>query len=290
MDWSSRFDRLLARRAPIASGPATPCEGGLGLLPFQASAPLTLPRPVVPEPGSWRGAEQAWRRLRPHRVGHELRAPHRHAWLVSACWGAEEQRRRALASLDAWLAVDSPGRGVGWVHTTDLTARLCHWAASLPSFGPALGWRGLHARLAGSARWHLDHLELRLCSPTPGDPRRSLQLIGIAVGALCFPALPEASSRLGRALSALPGALEALLEPDGRPSGGDLSVLSELQGFGLLLATLGQANRAPMPRAAIDRLRASSPWAEVPSELSRCLLELGPHPRSCAIRFGFPSP
>jgi len=162
-----------------------------------------------------------------------------------------------VAALDAWLASDRPGHGAGWVHTTDLVARLVHWLIALALLGPEAD-AGLRARLAGSAAQHIAHLEARLVAEAPGDPRRSLQLIGLACAGLGWSALPAAPGLAGRALSALPGALAALLDHDGLPRGGALPLVPELLTHGLVLDRLAAANRAPLPRGAEDRLRRAA--------------------------------
>jgi len=250
------LDRRIARRAPLFDGPAPPLDGGLGVLPFyepigrlggdvNPASPGELPQ----EP-----ATVAWCDLRPDEVGAASRRVHRHGWLARACWRGD--LRPALVDLEAWLSADRPGYGPGWVHTTDLVARLYHWSFVLALAG-ARAETPLRRALAGSVAVHLDHLDARLCALAPGDPRRSLQLMGLAVGSLAWPVLSGSSARASRALSGLPAALEALLDDDGAPRGGGLSLLPELLTHGLCLSALGQANRAPLPRAAVSRLRSA---------------------------------
>ena len=267
MAWTSAglrwLDRRVARRAPLLGTPAPPLEGGQGVLPF--SVPRDHASPIASSSGPFLAPQVPpdvpWFRLDPAQVGPLERQAHRHGWLASLCWcgtaGDVAARDRALAGLDAWLDGDRPGHGVGWVHTTDLTARLCHWVVSLALLGSCAG-PGLRARLAGSAALHLEHLEARLSPAGSGDPRRALQLVGLAVGGLGWPALPGAAAGVGRALSALPEALGSLLHDDGGPRDGGLDLLPELLTHGLLLAALGDANRAPLPVAAQRRLRGAA--------------------------------
>jgi len=274
------LERRIARRAPLFDGPAPPLDGGLGVLPFYE--PIGRPSrdgiPVLPGEPAQEPATVAWCDLRPDEVGAASRRVHRHGWLARSCWRGE--LRPALADLETWLGADRPGRGPGWVHTTDLVARLYHWSFALALAG-ARAETPLRRSLAGSVAVHLDHLDARLCALAPGDPRRSLQLMGLAVGSLAWPALPGSSARTSCALSALPAALQALLDDDGAPRGGGLSLLPELLTHGLLLSALGQANRAPLPLAAVARLRSAAYLLGV---------VLGPDGRLPGFSDGLPEP
>ncbi len=265
------LDRRLARRAPVLDAPPPPLCGGLGVLP-PGWPPVGAYGPVIPVPPG-RAPEltagEPWHRLHPAGIGPTQRRVWRLGWLVAyarlAAMGDDGARERALEGLERWLAEDRPGRGPGWVHTTDLTARLCHLLASLAWLGPAVS-PDLRERIAGSASLHLAHLEDRLIAPACGDPRRFFQLVGLAVGGLGWPALPQASGRVGRASSALPGALEALLDDDGAPRDGSLGLLPELLAHGTLLAELGRANSHPLPRAVVARLRSAAQLLEAAFE------------------------
>lgn len=257
------LDRRLARRAPVLDTPSPSVRGGLGVLPFFAPNDRLVDRgsPSVDVVEELQPADPAWYLVGHGRVDLAQRGAQRHGWLVGLGWraaaGDVEARELAITALDRWLDVDRPGRGAGWVHTSDLTARLCHWLVALALLGPAVGPE-LRDRLAGSALLTLEHLETRLSAPGRGDPRRSLQLVGIAAGALGWPALPGAASRAGWALSALPQALDALLDDDGAPRGGAMAPLPELLTHGLLLAALGEANHAPVPSKVTAHLRRSA--------------------------------
>ncbi len=249
------FERRLSRRAPLLGSPAPALDGGLGCLPFgkpagrsNAGVPLPTTTPQDRQP--------PWYRIPAGRVGPSERQPHRHGWLAAACW-SQDDVGAALGVLEAWLGEDRPGHGGAWVHTTDLTARLLHWLLALAWLGPRAGLP-LRRALAGSAALHLDQLEARLSPLAPGDPRRVFQLVGLAAGALGWPSLPGAAERAGRALSALPDALEALLGDDGVPRNGDLALLPELLTHGLLLHRLARAARHPLPRRAEAALRSAA--------------------------------
>ncbi len=254
-----RLAARLARRAPVLDHPAPPIAGGVGILPFR------LP-PVghdcgVPVPVEGLGAAAAalpWWQLDPAAVRPEDRAVHRTGWAARLAWqaaaGVPGAGPAAVAGLSSWLEADRPGHGAGWVHTTDLVARLIHWLAALAWLGPHAS-ADLRDRLAGSAALHVEHLERRLSSAAPGDPRRVLQLAGLAVGALGWPCLPRASERSGRALAQLGPALSWLLDADGAPRGGDLGLLPELLTHGLVVHAFGLANRAPLPSAGLGALR-----------------------------------
>jgi hypothetical protein len=256
-DW---LDRRLSARAPILQVAAPPLAGGQGVLPFceppVRKVAIGCELPGLPlEPST-----RPWFTMDPLAVGPSQRCGHRHGWLAAACWrGASDPEAiaPALALLQAWLEADRPGHGPGWVHTTDLTARLIHWLAALAWLGPRADPE-LRARLAGSAAAHLAQLESRLAPLRPGDPRRSLQLMGLVVGALGWPGLPGASGRAGLGLAALGPALDALLDADGAPRGGALPLLPELLCHGLVLRALCGANRAPLPHAVVVALRRAA--------------------------------
>jgi len=225
-----------------------------------------------------------WFRLDPRQVGPAERLAGRHGWLAALAWqhaaGHSEAGDLALSGLSAWLDADRPGRGDAWVHSTDLTARLLHWLA-------ALGWLGamvdlsLRARLAGSAALHLEHLAARLQAPSPGDPRRLLQLVGIAAGGQGWPGLPAAGVRAATALAALPAAFEQLVTVDGTPADGDQVEHGERLAHLLLLLALGRVNRTPLPRVLLPRLVQAARQALTGPGASPGTLEpLLPLPRS----------
>lgn len=253
-----RFEALLARRAPLLDTAAPPLSGGQGLLPFHPPSGRIVgeqePAPSSPE-GS---ASTPWWQLDPARVEPGVRSYHRHGWLARLAWqaaaGVPGAREAALAGLATWLAEDRPGRGHGWVHTTDPVARLIHWLAILAWLGPHVA-APLRDRISGSVALHLQQLECRLAPEGSGDPRRFYQLMGLAVGALGWPALPGAAATAGRALSKLGPALGRLLDGDGAPRGGDLGSLPELLCHGLVLVASSQRNAAPLPRTALEALR-----------------------------------
>jgi hypothetical protein len=113
-----------------------------------------------------------------------------------------------------WLATDIPGRGPGWVHTTDLVARLTHWSIGVGWLQDAAD-ADFRRRMAGAAQHHLEHLDTRLDPLTEGDMRRPLQLCGLIIGGLSWPGLVNADARWSDALAALPNAVEAQLYADG---------------------------------------------------------------------------
>lgn len=256
-DW---LERRLAARAPLLGSAAPSLDGGQGALPFhEPPERKETPEIALPELGG-EPSQRPWFAVDPAVVCPATRRVHRHGWLAAACWHSPADPSAcapALALLEAWLDADRPGHGPGWVHTTDPCARLIHWLAALAWLGPRADLR-LRARLAGSAAQHLVQLEGRLAPLRQGDPRRSLQLMGLVAGALGWPGLPGTSALAGRGLAALGPALDALLDPDGAPRGGALALLPELLSHGLVLHALGAANRAPLPRGVLAALRSAA--------------------------------
>ena len=121
---------------------------------------------------------------------------------------------RALSAMEAWLRQDLPGQGIAWVHASDLAIRLIHWHAGLSWLANEIP-ASLREAMAGSARWHLRHLEQRRPLAQKDGLRRILHACGLVVGGFTFPTLPESRNCWSEGLSELRFGLENLLHEDG---------------------------------------------------------------------------
>lgn len=261
------LEGLLARARALTSPPAgkvavraaEPLPSRLGESPFllrrgdrgpDAPPPLTdwaedpatgEPLPAGPrlvlDPGAFR----------------EARIAHRHGWFAALAFAAAKgdgaAKAAALAAMDGWLRHDVPGTGVAWAHPSDLAARLVHWHAGLAWLGAAVP-EDLREAMAGSARWHLDHLRERLPRAESDHARRIVHHCGVVVGALTFPDLPGARAAWSESLSALRFALPEELHPDGSPQDDAPLRLAETLWYVALTRAVTRANGAAFPAFA----------------------------------------
>lgn len=215
--------RLLTPAAPVSPRPAEPLSGQLGGLwlgllpgePLPDVAPLhdwatdPLTRETLPR--------QADRPLAPWRFP-AARVQQQHGWFAALArrhaLGDPQAAALAIDGIDGWLRQDLPGQGIGWLHGTDPALRLLHWYAALSWLGPAAP-EALRARLAGSARWHLLHLERRMPESGAEGLRRVLHLCGMIAGGFTFPGLSGARAARAAGLSGLRDAVQDQLHPDG---------------------------------------------------------------------------
>ena len=171
------------------------------------------------------------------------RDDHRCEWF--ALCAREGAGAAAMEGLTGWLRFDRPGVGSAWTHGTDVAARLAHWHLGL-------GWIGdtpvaLRAAMAGSARWHIDHLSRRM---PPDGHRRVAHLSGMVIGGFTFPGSKEASAARNDGLSALRHSLPALLTVDGGDRAAAPLFLAQSVRFATLARAVARQNGAAFPREA----------------------------------------
>lgn len=183
----------------------------------------------------------------------EARLAHRHGWFAALAFAAARgdtaAGAAALSAMDAWLRQDIPGSGVAWAHGSDLAARLVHWHAGLAWMGADVPV-GLRAAMAGSARWHLEHLRERLPKAENDHFQRVQHHCGIVVGAFTFPDLPGARAAWSGSISALRFALPDAVHPDGSPRDNAPLCLAETLWYVTLARAVSRANGASFPTGA----------------------------------------
>ncbi|MES2641983.1 MAG: heparinase II/III family protein [Myxococcota bacterium] len=225
------------RRAPGHGGPEAPPP-----LPDWGEDPATgEPLPAGPrlvlEPGAFR----------------EARVAHRHGWFAALAFAASQgdtaAGAAAISAMDGWLRQDIPGTGVAWAHPSDLAARLLHWHAGLAWLGPAVPAH-LRDAMAGSARWHLEHLRERLPRGEADHARRVAHHCGAIVGGLTFPDVPGARQAWSEGVSALRFALPDVLHPDGSPQDDAPLRLAETLWYVAVARAVARANGASFPTGA----------------------------------------
>lgn len=254
--------RRLQGEVPSAAHPAEPADPRLGQLAFRAA-----------HPGAPGGAPTAW-------AGVEDRAAHRHAWFAAmarrGAAGEPEASAAAVESLAAWLRQDVPGRGAAWAHGSDLAERLVHWHEGLAALGPGAP-ASLRGAMAGSAAWHLRHLEARLpVGPSDGH-RRVAHHAGAVVGGLTFPGVADARSAWTRGASGLGTAWPELVLTDGADRAGAPRFLLRSTWLTAVALAVARANGAALPAAATGR------WAQAAWFLSRLDAGLGRLPALGAV-------
>lgn len=187
------------------------------------------------------------------------RLDHRHEWFAAAA--AAGHADAAAEGVTGWLRFDRPGAGTGWTHGTDVAARLAHWHLGL-------GWIGggsseLRSTMAGSARWHLEHLSRRM---PPDGHRRVAHLCGMVIGGFTFGEQKSAVAARNDGLSGLRHALPALLTIDGGDAAAAPLFLAQSVRFAALARAVARQNGAGFPVEAdaaiqqaahfLDRLNA----------------------------------
>ncbi len=183
----------------------------------------------------------------------EARVAHRHGWFpalaFAAARGDETARAGAIAAMDGWLRHDIPGAGVAWAHPSDLAARLVHWHAGLAWLGITVP-EPLRAAMAGSARWHLDHLRDRMPRGDVDDARRVAHHCGLVIGAFTFPDLPGARADWSEGLTGLRFDLPHVLHLDGSPRDDAPLRLEETLWYVAVARAVSRANGSSFPSAA----------------------------------------
>lgn len=248
---------LLRPRPPIAARPATPtpCRPAPSPLRRAGASPL-----AADPPADW-GVDPRTGAPLPTGTEAEVapgafvaaRVAHRHGWLPALVHAGRTDH--ALGPLDAWLRQDVPGRGLAWAHPSDLAARLVHWHAAL-AFGdlPDAAREGL----AGSARWHLEHLLRR---PTRGL-RRLATGAGLVIGGFTFPDLGDARTAWSEGLSLLRYALPEEIGADGVARLSAPDVVAEGLWYVAIARAVARANGAPFPADADAAFARGARWLE----------------------------
>ncbi len=263
----SWIERRLGREVPAAAQPAEPSDPRLGALAFSGQPPLA---PVAPSAG---GIPAAW-------AGVEDRATHRHAWFASMArrgpHGDAEAAVEAQRALLAWLRQDVPGVGAAWVHPSDIAERLVHWHEGLSALGPGAPAE-LRAAMAGSAAWHLDHLDRRMPTAAGDGHRAVAHHAGAVVGGLTFPGLPGARAAWTEGASGLGLVWPNLVLADGADRAGSPSFLLRSAWLTAVAHAVARANGAALPGAALGH------WAQAVWFLSRLDAGLGRLPALGAV-------
>lgn len=255
--------------APIAAHSAAPKPSKLGASPWHVG---TLgPTPVAP-PDAWdRDPETgaplpSGANLQLGPADHQAaRLAHRHGWFASLAWahtqGDPTAAPAAVRAMESWLRQDLPGTGLAWAHASDLAARLLHWQAGLSWLGAAAP-PALREAMAGSAAWHLDHLDVRT---PPGDAdglRRVLHHAGRVVGGFLFPDLEQASAAWSEGVAGLREDLPALMFADGSPRDAAPLALAEALWFAAVARATCRANGAGFPADADAALARGAHFVE----------------------------
>ncbi|MFN7144164.1 MAG: hypothetical protein ACK4YP_10330, partial [Myxococcota bacterium] len=242
----------------VAHRAAEPAQTRLGASPFHVRGAVgpTAPPPLplwsedpatgepLPEGSSLDLAPGAFR---------DARIAHHHGWFPASAFAAARGDVTAAAAvvqaLDTWVRQDIPGTGLAWAHASDLAARLVHWHVGLAWLGSqAPEW--LRAALAGSARWHLEHLRDRMPYGDENLARRVAHHAGLVVGAFTFPELPESRAAWSDGLSGLRFDLPALLHADGSPRDDAPLHLAETLWYVAIARAVTRANGGAFPNAA----------------------------------------
>ncbi|MDP2315280.1 MAG: heparinase II/III family protein [Pseudomonadota bacterium] len=266
------LEGLLARARALSSPPlgrvahraAEPLPSRAGASPFSARGVVPgreAQGPSAPPPlSSWREDPVTGEPLPegPHLVlgpeaHREARVAHRHGWFAALAFAASRgdatARAGAIEAMEAWLRYDIPGTGLAWAHASDIAARLVHWHAGLAWLGSAVPESLFHL-MAGSARWHLEHLRERMPRQDTDGARRIAHLCGLVVGAFTFPDVPGARPDWSEGLSGLRWTLPDELHPDGSPRDDAPLRLAETLWYVAIARAVAHANGASFPSAA----------------------------------------
>lgn len=256
----SVLERVLALFPPaeVLRSPTSP-----GPLASRLGAPaVRVPEGAVPRadppPDTWAAAD---------------RGDHRHGWFASGflarAHGDAEAGRRAIAALEGWLRFDRPGTGTGWEHPSDLAARLVHWHAGLAWGGAAIP-TSLRDALAGSADWHLRHLQSRLPTGAGDGLRRIAHYSGLVVGGLTFLDVPCSRALWSEGLAGLRRQLPAEFRGDGSPRTNAPQQVAEALWYAVLARAISRANGAAFPSHADAAIARGSRYIErITGEIGR---------------------
>lgn len=208
-------------------------------------APLDSPRGVYPAVG---GRLDGVAPLPLDWAVVDDRALLRHGWFSGLARQYAERRDDALAArsceaLGRWLAADQPGESAGWVHPSDVSFRLVHWAIGVGALGDALD-PDLRRRVAGAARVHA-LAALAELGHQPDDHRRVAHAAALVLAGFGWPGLAEAARFRGGGLSWLGRSLPAQILADGSPRWGSTEALRVVAQLGVLCR--GVCERGGLP-------------------------------------------
>lgn len=180
----------------------------------------------------------------------EDRSLHRHGWFSDlarhyAATRDDKLAALACAELARWLAADRPGEGPGWVHPSDSSFRLVHWAIGVGALGDALE-PDLRRMIAGAARVHA-LAALAELGHQADDHRRVAHAAALSLAGFGWPGLPEASRFRSEGLSWLGRSLPAQILADGSPRWGSTANLRVVVELGVLCRQVAQAERGAWP-------------------------------------------
>ncbi len=241
----------------VASRAAEPASSRLGASPFGARGAAPVAPPPLPlwteDPATGEPLPEGPSLDLAPGAFREARIAHRHGWFpalaFAAARGDSTAEAAVVAAMDGWLRQDIPGTGVGWAHASDLAARLVHWHVGLAWLGErAPDW--LRAGLAGSARWHLEHLRERMPRGDAHVGRRLAHHAGLVVGGFTFPDLPDARAAWSEGLSGLRYDLPALVHTDGSPRDDAPLRLAESLWYAAIARAITRANGGAFPAVA----------------------------------------
>ena len=163
--------------------------------------------------------------------------------------------------MESWLLQDLPGTGLAWIHASDLAARLIHWQAGLAWLGDAAP-PSLRGAMAGSAAWHLDHLDVRTPAGDAEGLRRVLHHAGRVVGGFLFPGLEQARAAWSEGVAGLREDLPAVMYNDGSPRDAAPMALVEVLWFAAIARATCRANGAGFPADADAALARGAHFVE----------------------------
>lgn len=256
--------RFTAPEAPISPHSAAPRTFRPGPSPFPSAH--RSPNAALPPPADW-GRDPATGAplpTGPHAQvgpGEHLaaRVAHRHGWFPAMV--AAGNADRACAAMDGWLRHDLPGQGLAWAHPTDLTARLIHWHAALAWGGVAVP-ATIREGLAGSAWWHLQHLQTRLPEGEAAGLRRIVHYAGMIVGGFTFTDLPGARAAWSEGLAGLRWHLPVEVHGDGSPREPTPGFFAEALWATMVARAVARAAGAPFPLDADGALARGARYLE----------------------------
>lgn len=254
----------LRKPAPAASRPVDPVSGRVGVLVFQRDE-LLDGAPSVPT--DWERDPQTGEALPTGPDAHfppdryqQARIDHRHGWFAALArhaaaqaGGTDAARLSAVAGLESWLRQDIPGHGLAWAHPSDLAVRLAHWHAGLSWLRAARDQGGGDApaslvdHMAGSASWHLRHLDLRMPLKPEDGLRRVTHYCGMIIGGFTFPDLPESARARSEGLAGLRFELARQLYPDGSGVDQAPAALAQVLWLVAVARSVARANGAAFP-------------------------------------------
>ncbi len=244
---------------PVAPRSAEPLPSRLGESPFRdppRGAGPTSPPPLLDwseDPATAEPLPVGARLVLAPDAFREARVAHRHGWFPALAHagarGDTAARLGAIEAMESWLRYDVPGTVVAWAHPSDLAVRLLHWHAGLAWLGAAAP-TSLKEAMAGSARWHLDHLRERLPRGEADGARRVVHQCGLVIGGLTFPDVPGARQDWSAGVSGLRWSLPAEVHPDGSPRDDAPLHLAETLWMVAVTRAVARANGASFPSAA----------------------------------------